>query len=468
MLFTWIACLRERFFILKRLVITVVILLPVCSCDMSLFTTSLDKIKESGEVVVITRNAPTSYYENNDGEFEGLEYDMVMAFADYLKVKPRFITKNSAADVLNAVDMSEGHFAAAGLTKTDQRLDSYDFGPAYQRVQQQVVCRRNHGHIPSSMNDFDDITLWVSKNTSYEGYLRKVQEQYPDIKWQSSEEWGTEQLLEKVWKREIDCTVADSNIFDANRRYYPELVLAFSLSDLQPLTWILPPDSDELVEAMEAWYEGFSAEGKMEVLLERYYGFYGEYDYVETRRFRRSVAKVLPKYREWFEQAGEKYKLDWQLLAALSYQESHWNPVAKSPTGVRGIMMITRLTAQELKLENRLDPETSIFTGAKYLAQLRARLPDQIEEPERTWMTLAAYNMGYGHFRDARTLAKRLGKDQDQWGDIETVLPLLMQKRHYSTLRHGYARGLQALHYVNSIRGYRDQLSGILLQLTDK
>lgn len=449
------------------LLTALIVCLLLASCDGWFFPSVLDEIESRGEVVVITRNSPTTYYENADGEHEGIEYQMAMAFADHLNVKARFVVSSTATGMLEALDRGEGDFIAGGLTMTNDRLDAYDFGPGYQQVEQQLICRRNGGPIPKSLNDLTGIRIWVSKNTSYEQQLTKLSENFPGLKWTSSEELGTEDLLEMVWEREISCTVSDSNIFAINRRYYPELVLAFPLAEPESLSWVMRKNSVELKEAMGEWYEEFSTDDQMKILLERYYGFVdGEYDYVGTVKFHRATGKVLPKYRQWFEQAGEKYSIDWLLLAAVSYQESHWNPRAKSPTGVRGIMMITKVTAKHLGLKDRLDPKASIFAGAKYLAKLRSRLPEHIEEPQRTWMALAAYNMGFGHFRDARVLAKKLNKNPDRWNELESVLPLLSRKKHYSNLKHGYARGGQALHYVNNVRDYKEQLSGFLFRQT--
>ncbi len=150
--------------------------------------------------------------------------------------------------------------------------------------------------------------------------------------------------------------------------------------------------------------------------------------------------------------------LDWTLLAALSYQESHWNPRAKSPTGVRGIMMLTLPTAKEVGVKSRLDAAQSIKGGAKYYARIYERLPEEIVEPDRTWVALAAYNVGIGHIHDAQTLAKRQDKDPNSWSVLAEMLPLLSQKRYYRTVKHGYARGSEPVFYVNRVRNYRDLL----------
>ncbi len=422
-------------------------------------STILQNIQQRGELIIVTRNAPTTYYENQVGHFAGIEYDMAVAFAKYLKVKPRFIVEDTVDEVLATLDRGEADFAAAGLTITEQREKKYIFGPTYQSVHQQVICHRKNKAIPKSMEEFKKQQLHVPASTSYAERLMELQKDYPTVMWQQNPDWDTEYLLKKVWLRKLDCTVADSNIFAINRRYYPELQPAFDLSDKRPLAWIMRKNAEPLRAEMQEWFRVYTDQGQLDVVLNRYYGHIDEFDYIDNQAFRNKIKKKLPEYLPWFKQAARKHKLDWRLLAAQAYQESHWNRRAKSPTGVRGIMMLTMGTAEELGVKNRLDAKTNIFAGANYLAQLRARLPREIKEPERTWMALAAYNMGYGHLSDAMELAQQLDKDPRQWVELEQILPLLAQRKYYKTLKHGYARGNEAVYYVKQIRDYRDILS---------
>jgi len=422
-------------------------------------TTILHEIQLRGELVIVTRNAPSTYYEKHTGQFAGIEYDLTNAFAKYLGVKPRYILKDSIDEILGALSRGEADMAAAGLTITELREQQFIFGPTYQNVHQQVICHRKNKAIPRSMEDFKQQKLHVAASTSYAERLMELQKDYPSVKWQQNTDWDTEYLLQMVEERKLDCTVADSNIFAINRRYYPQLQPAFNLTDENPLAWVMRKNAAPLQTKMNDWFKTFQEEGKLNIILDRYYGHLDKFDYVDTQKFIKRIKTRLPKYQKWFKQAAKKYKLDWQLLAAQSYQESHWNRRAKSPTGVRGIMMLTQPTAKQLGIKNRLDPQPNIFAGARYLAQLRKRLPKEIKEPERTWMALAAYNMGYGHLTDAMELAKQFEKNPLHWVDLEQILPLLSQRRYYRKLIHGYARGYEAVHYVKQIRDYRDILS---------
>ena len=177
---------------------------------------------------------------------------------------------------------------------------------------------------------------------------------------------------------------------------------------------------------------------------------------MDTKSYLNSIETVLPKFEPLF----TKYKgdLDWRLLAAIAYQESHWNPDATSPTGVRGMMMLTKDTAERMKIRDRTDPEQSIKAGSEYLHWLIDQIPDSINSEDRIWFALAAYNMGLGHLLDARRLTKRLGGNPDNWLDVKNNLPLLAEKRYYSNLKYGYARGYEAFQYVENIRRYMNSI----------
>lgn len=177
-------------------------------------------------------------------------------------------------------------------------------------------------------------------------------------------------------------------------------------------------------------------------------------------RFAADVRERLPLFRASFEQAGQRSGVDWRLIAAMGYQESSWDPEAVSPTGVRGIMMLTLDTADELDVD-RDDPTESIRGGAAYFEQIREHLPAKIHEPDRTDMALAAYNQGIGHLFDARRLAAQAGGNPNRWQDVRAALPLLTEERWFSQTRHGYARGLEAVRFVSRVRGYYGMLSSI-------
>jgi membrane-bound lytic murein transglycosylase F len=239
----------------------------------------------------------------------------------------------------------------------------------------------------------------------------------------------------------------------------PEIRIAFDLSLGDSLAWAFPKRPDRsLIERAERYLEFMRETGDLERIMDRYYGHTHHLNYVGTRRFMRDFHRKLPLYRKLFEQAAEQVGMDWRLLAAIGYQESHWDPLAVSPTGVRGIMMLTEDTAAFIDVDDRMDPAQSILGGAAYLAQLKDRMPASVDEPDRTWFALAAYNVGYGHLLDARKIAERNAASPDHWLSVKESLPLLTQRKWYSQTRRGYARGWEPVQYVENIRNYYDIL----------
>ncbi|MEX2492219.1 MAG: membrane-bound lytic murein transglycosylase MltF [Nitrospirales bacterium] len=415
-----------------------------------------EELRERGEVVVLTRNAPTTYYSRSQGK-AGMEYDMVNAFAAHLGITPRFKVFANTAELFRALEQGEGDFIAAGVTITPERQDQYRFGPPYQHIQQEVVCHRQ-SNLPRTPAELSRVNIVIASSSSYEDRLNELRNVQTELQWVANDQLSTEEIFHKVAKREFDCTIADSHIVAINQRFFPNLVVAMPVSEEQQLAWLLPRDAEGLNGLIETWFATMKEARFFENVHHRYYAHIDVFDYVDTKRFYRHSRNRLPRYETVFQQAAETHNLPWTLLAAQGYQESHWNPKAKSPTGVRGIMMLTRNTAAELGIRNRLNPTKSIRGGARYLNQMKTRLPEDIQEPDRTWFALAAYNVGFGHLRDAMNLARQLEKDPYTWKNLKTVLPLLSRKTYYQHLPHGYARGTEPVRYVDRVRHYQDML----------
>jgi len=426
-----------------------------CLLGCSMGDGSLDAIKASGKLVVLTRNAPTTYYFDAEEQATGPEYEMAESFASSLGVQTEYKLFSTTDEILEALEQGQGDLAAAGITRTPGRENRFRFGSVYQEVAEQVVCRKS-GNRARKPADLVGLKIAVSAGTSYEESLRLLKANHPDLLWQADTALNTEQLLEKVWLKEIDCTVADANIVAINQRYFPELIVTFDLTKPRPLAWAVEADSGDLQKAMKIWFAQFQSQGEMGQVIERYYDFIEKFDYVDTKAFQKAVRKKYPRFRPAFEEAAKRHDLDPILLSAHGYQESRWNPRAKSPTGVRGMMMLTLTTAKALGVKSRLDPYESIMGGAEYFSKLLRRFDDAVKNPDRSWLALAAYNVGRGHLHDAQKLARQLGKNPYVWNDLKEVLPLLSQKKYYKTLKYGYARGREPVRYVQRIRNYRD------------
>jgi membrane-bound lytic murein transglycosylase F len=419
--------------------------------------TTLNLIKQKGELVVVTHLGPTTYYEGPNGE-TGFEYDMARRFADYLGVRLRIVVADNLNAVIPTLLKGEADIAAAGLTVTPARKRIVRFGPSYEQVTQQLIYRKHYHRPPSSINDVDGY-IEVVAGSSHAETLKALAPDHRRLQWEENYQADIDGLLSLVWQKELDYTIADSNQIEISRRYYPELGIAFDLSAPDDLAWAFPRDDDySLYREAGKFFQALKQSGELALLKDRYFGHLGDFDYVDTRTFIKHINRRLTQYKDHFIQAAEHFHQDWRLLAAIGYQESHWDPKAISPTGVRGIMMLTRKTAADMGIKNRIKPENSIRGGARYFTLLEKRIPDEITGPDRTWFALAAYNIGLGHVNDARIITERLGGNPNKWMDVRDSLPLLMQKRWYKQARHGYARGLEAVHYVENIRNYFDIL----------
>lgn len=415
---------------------------------------TLEDIRESGELVVVTAPGPTSYSLNEAGEPVGYEVELVQAFAEHLGVPVRFEVKDNLRGVLAAIADGEAHIAAAGITRTEIREDFYTFGPSYKTVREQVVCRRFGARVREP-GDLAEVDLAVVGGSSYEETLRALKAEHPEISWRPVEAPSAMPLLEQVQEERLDCTVADSTLVAHARLSYPELLTPLDLASERSLAWITAPETPELMAALEGWFAGIHEGELLADLDERWYGHTRRFDYVDTARFVRRIEERLPALRRHFIDAAQETGIDWRWLAAQAYQESHWDPDAVSATGVRGIMMLTLPTANEMGIEDRTDPAQSINGGARYLRNLYDRLPEEVTGDDRLFKAFAAYNIGMGHLYDARRLAFRQGLDANLWPVMRETLPMLTEPAHYETVRYGYARGHEPVQYVRNIRRYR-------------
>lgn len=439
------------------LLIATAVLLSACSESDPV----MKDIRKQGKLIVLTRNAPTTYYLDANDQPAGFEYDLSKALADSLNVDVEYKLYDNIEEIMAAINKGEGHIVAAGLTQTDSRALNQNFGPGYKTVQQQVVCHRKV-NMPKEVSDLLGRSLLIIAESSYQESLLELKVNYPELKWEATSDLSTEQVLEKVENREVDCTVIDSNIMSLNRRYYPNLMVAFPLSEEQELAWMLPIDVGYFKQYVEDWFAQIEQNSTLNIINERYYGYVDIFDFYNNHVYLKRITSRLPKYKAAFKAVAKQYQLPWTLLAAQSYQESGWNAAARSPTGVRGLMMLTQNTAKAMGVAQRTDPMQSIKGGAKYLDKMLKRIPEDVANADRVWFALAAYNVGFAHLLDARALARQLGKSPSTWHDLKEVLPLLSQKKYYKNLKYGYARGAEPVKYIDRIRYYQDVLVNTL------
>lgn len=422
-------------------------------------TPLLDQIRASGELRVITQNAPTTYYYGANERY-GIEYELARAFADHLGVHLRMTMTDQVQELIPAVTEHRAHVAAAGLVVTEPRSRLVAFGPAYQGVRAQLIYRMGEPR-PDSLLDLGDKTVEIRAGTSHVDLLYRALGQVPDLSFAENRSSSEESLMRRVADGTIDYAIVNSNAYELLRHYYPEVQVAFDVESGFEMAWALPTNAADLEEEVGKFFAQYEASGELERLLDRYYEAHREFDYVDLRAFSRHLRERFPQYQEAFRQAARETGIDWRVLAAIAYQESHWNAEAVSPTGVEGLMMLTARTAQRVSVENRSDPIESIFGGAWYLKEVLEKFPERIPYEDRLFMAIAAYNIGFGHVEDARIITESSDADKDSWEDVREHLPLLADENWYPALKRGYAQGSVPVQYVENVRYYLWLLEGM-------
>ncbi|MDT8406254.1 MAG: membrane-bound lytic murein transglycosylase MltF [Methylococcales bacterium] len=411
---------------------------------------TLEDIKKQGKLVVLTRESPaTLYYENN--QTKGFEYELTQQLADSLAVDVEYKLYDNPSELMTALANGDGHIAAPGLSVANTGHLGFQLGPGYKDVNLKVVCNKKF-KLPDHDMHLAQHSLLVIANSAQEHKLQALKQQLPELTWDTADATPAD-VLQKIDQGDYQCTVIDSSLLKLHRPHYPNLVEAYT-TDQAKLSWLLPQDADNLNAHLHTWLKRAKHQSTLSTLNERYFGFTDIYDYYDTVVFKQRIKKRLPKYLNHFRQVASDYQLPWALLASIAYQESQWNPHAISPTGVRGLMMLTKSTARELGIVNRTNPKLSIRGGAKYLKRMLKQTAPEIDPNDRMWFALAAYNAGAGHVRDARKLARKLGKNPNVWADVKEVFPLLSQRRYFTKLKHGYARGHEPVRYIDRIRLY--------------
>lgn len=419
--------------------------------------TVLEHVQRRGELRVITVAGPATYYEGPQGP-AGLEHDLTARFAEELGVRVRTVLAASAEAALAALARGDGDLVAAALVVTGERKRRVRFGPAYEETVIQAVHRQGTAP-PRRVEDLVGRQVEVIAGALEAEELAALRAEHPGLAWRETPVSARGELVSLVQEQLVDYTLATSQEVALLRRFYPEIRVGFDLTPTRPVAWAFPRDSDDsLYVAAIHFFNRLRATGELRQILERHFGHVGKFDYADVRGMLLHIAARLPELRPHFEDAAARTGFDWRLLAAVGYQESRWDPGAVSPTGVRGVMMLTQETARRMGVKRREDPRASIDGGARYLALMRESVPGDIPEPDRTWLALAAYNVGLGHLLDARKITRSQGASPDRWVEVKQRLPLLSKPQWHRKTRHGAARGGEPVDFVDRVRHYHDIL----------
>jgi membrane-bound lytic murein transglycosylase F len=415
----------------------------------------------SSELRVGTRNSPASYYIDHNGEAAGFEHDLIRAFSASMDWTLTWVEKSHPDALLELLGRRRIHLAAAALPRAVVQDRHLIAGPVLFETPVHVVCRVDEKP-PRSVADLAGKKLALVVGSGHTPLLMRQKRKHPGLSWAALENVWPEELLAQLQAGKYDAVVINGMDFDPMRNFYPELKVAFNLPDTQRIVWALPTHSSQALRtSLARFVEQAHKDGTIRRIYERYFGHVKQLDSSDILGILQRRPQRLPDLRRHFHEAQTLTGIDWRLLAAIGYQESQWNPYATSPTGVRGLMMLTGETADRMGVDDRLNARQSILGGARYLALLKDALPARITEPDRTWIALAAYNQGQGHMEDARRIAQARGGDPDNWVDVKQALPYLSRGTYARSMKYGYARGHEALQFAENIRNYYD----ILLRL---
>ena len=429
-----------------------VLLLSSCSDGLN----QLERIKERGNLRIGMIATPPLYFPD-ESQFRGLDYEIISAYAASLNVELTIIIANTLDELLTQLRQGKIHVAISGSVPLLEDK-SITIGASYRPNEWYVIGNRQN-FLPDELEELSPGQLTVASGSRSSQVLQQLQQRYPSLYWMELPDSNNQQILEQINLNRIKLSAINADVFHYYKHLYPELKIALTLPDQYSSQWLTYTDGDASLNAsLLEFINSMKTNKQLQRLDSTYFHHLTKFNYIDSVYLIERIESRLPAYWPLFQQAASKYGFDERFLAAISYQESHWDPNAISITGVRGMMMLTNDTAKHVGVTDRLDPKQSIEGGAKYLNIIKSSLPKSIQEPDRSWMTLAAYNVGLGHLEDARVLTQKAGDDPSSWIDVEKHLPKLSRKQWYQQTKYGFARGGEPVAFVRQIQRYFDIL----------
>ena len=416
---------------------------------------TLDRILQSGTLRVITTDSVSTYHLYQ-GKATGFEYDLALEFAKYLNVELDVVVPGWN-NLFSYLQQGKGDLIAAGLAITHNRLEQYSFSIPYMSVQQRVI-HHNLNFGPRNMEDLTFRTFHIRRGTSYQDRLAELKSTGIDFNYILHDNIPTEELVRMIQEQDIRFTIADSNIALLCQRYYPDISIGIPVQEAESLAWAVRKDDIQMLQAVNRFFLHAHREGILKRISDKYYDNIREIDTYDLKTFHKRLKTRLPLYKEIIMEEAAVYGFDWRLMAAVIYQESHFNPNATSFTNVKGLMQVTQATAREMGIKNRRNPRQSIKAGIKYLDRMYQRFEYIQDNYQRMLFALASYNVGYGHVLDAIKIAEKKGWDAQDWQGLKQALPLLSKAKYYKKTKYGYARGWEPVHYVERILTFFDIL----------
>ncbi|KFA90430.1 transporter substrate-binding domain-containing protein [Archangium violaceum] len=423
------------------------------------FTGDLDALRKRGVLRVLTRNNPLTYFLYR-GEPMGFDYQLAKAAADELGVRLEVVVPPSRDLLIPWLREGRGDFIAASLTITPERQAEVAFSQPYLYVDE-VLVQRSTGPKAASPEELEGKKVHARKSSSYYTTLLALREKHGpfDIE-PAPEDQETEVLLERVAAGELDFTVADSHILDAERVYRDDLEAGFTLPQPGPpgaesaqkeIAFAVRQENPQLRAFLDGFVKKTYRGVHYNMWRKRY--FENKRHITRAKEERAGSSGRLSPYDTLIRKYSTTYGFDWRLMAAQAWRESHFDPKAKSWVGAQGLFQVMPTTGSSMGFTELEDPEQGTHAGVRYMHQMLGRLAPTIPFKHRLRFALAAYNVGLGHVLDARRLAAEQGLDPDKWfGHVEKAMLLLEKPEHYRRARHGYCRGSEPVRYVSDIQ----------------
>lgn len=408
-------------------------------------------IKQRKTLRMLTRNNPASYFLWK-GELMGFEYELVKRFSEKHKLRLEVVVVPPEENLIEWLMAGRGDLVASAMTISDARREKgVEFTRYYNKVNEQFVSSEGKPKI-DDVKDLEGRTLVVKKQHAYWKTANSVLESGISFQLVTAPDSETSvDILNKVNSGEYDATLIDSHLLATESKFLPNVFPGLKLEPARKHGWAVRKENTELLKELNSY------------IKQNYRGLFFNLTYNKyfknTKRIgkyqgeRLNVGENLSPYDELVQPLAQSHQFDWRLVISQMYQESRFDPSAKSFAGALGLMQVMPRTADELGYQLPLTPETGINAGVEYLNWTRDRFEDYLPIDERLWFSLAAYNAGFGHVRDARRLAAQKGWRDDKWfGHVENAMLLLSKKEYYRNARFGYVRGKEPVNYVREIR----------------
>lgn len=413
----------------------------------------LPALKKRHVLRLATRNNAASYFLWR-GQQQGFDFELVKRFAQRHGMRLEVVVPEEGQTVLQLVRDGLADVAAASLTITPSRQsDGIVFSRHYNEISEMIVARQD-GVSLQKPADLQGRKIAVRRHSSYYETLTSLQRMGIELDVELVPgSMETQTIIAKVAEGEYDLTLADSHIADIELTWRDDVRAAFAVGQKRQHGWAVRQSSPELLKAINAFWDK-EYKGLHYNLAKKKY-FKNRKGIQRLRRGQQvgELAGKLSPYDDLVKRFADRYGFDWRLLTSQMFQESRFDPKAKSWAGAQGLMQVLPRTGKELGLVKLQEPAVGIHAGAKYLDWLRRRFEAKLDPGNRLWFALAAYNAGIGHVRDARRLAQQKGWNANQWfGNVEKAMLLLSRKEYARKARHGYVRGREPVEYVQQIR----------------